>query len=539
MARDNAVAVNDVHSQLNPTTVARIVRPQTCRELCTLVGAAARTGTPLAVAGGRHAMGAQQFAIGNTLVDASSLNRVLSFDPHAGLIEVESGIQWPALVRLLHDRQPTGQPAPGWAIAQKQTGADRLSLGGALSANVHGRGLTMKPFVADVESFVLIAADGSPRTCSRSENPDYFRLAAGGYGLFGLVYSIKLRLARRRKLRRVVTELTSDALPSAFDRRIAEGFLYGDFQFAIDDRSGDFLRRGVFSCYQPVDDATPMPADPRELSPAAWCDLIHLAHADKAAAYRQYADYYLSTSGQLYWSDLHQLSTYIDDYHAALRLSPASHRSSEVITELYVPRHKLTPFLDALAAELRTRRADVIYGTVRLIERDDETFLPWATQRSACVVLNLHVDHAPAPLARAADAFRGLIDVAIAFGGSYYLTYHKWATPEQVETCYPQFRRFLALKREYDPSEVFQSDWYRHYRATFALGPMRSAAIADAEINSPASARIPPTFRADRCLPSRAPRSGQKQPTFTSAPDCCRPAPRRRLRRCDGPRPPR
>jgi hypothetical protein len=26
----------------------------------------------------------------------------------------------------------------------------------------------------------------------------------------------------------------------------------------------------------------------------------------------------------------------------------------------------------------------------------------------------------------------------------------------------------LRLKREHDPGEVFQSDWYRHYREMFA-----------------------------------------------------------------------
>lgn len=40
-------------------------------------------------------------------------------------------------------------------------------------------------------------------------------------------------------------------------------------------------------------------------------------------------------------------------------------------------------------------------GTIRLIERDDETFLAWARQPYACVIFNLHVVHTaeawPAP----------------------------------------------------------------------------------------------------------------------------------------------
>ena len=66
-----------------------------------------------------------------------------------------------------------------------------------------------------------------------------------------------------------------------------------------------------------------------------------------------------------------------------------------------------------------------------------------------------------------AQAFRALIDLAIARGGSYYLTYHRFATRAQVTKCHPQFAPFLALKSKYDPTDRFQSDWYRHYRAVF------------------------------------------------------------------------
>ena len=63
-----------------------------------------------------------------------------------------------------------------------------------------------------------------------------------------------------------------------------------------------------------------------------------------------------------------------------------------------------------------------------------------------------------------------LIDRARERGGSYFLTYHRWARKEQVEDCYPQFRDFLRLKRQYDPTSVFESDWYRHHLALLDEG---------------------------------------------------------------------
>jgi hypothetical protein len=117
---------------------------------------------------------------------------------------------------------------------------------------------------------------------------------------------------------------------------------------------------------------------------------------------------------------------------------------------------------------LRERKANVIYGTVRLIEQDEETFLAWARKPYACVIFNLHIEHTPEAVTSAADAFRALIDLGIQHGGSYYLTYHRWARRDQIERCYPQMREFLSQKLRHDPGELFQSNWYRHYRRIFA-----------------------------------------------------------------------
>jgi FAD/FMN-containing dehydrogenase len=141
-----------------------------------------------------------------------------------------------------------------------------------------------------------------------------------------------------------------------------------------------------------------------------------------------------------------------------------------MITEIYVPRRSLFDFLEEARLDLRKQSANVIYGTIRLIEQDDESFLRWAREPFACVIFNLHVTHDSTGLENAARAFRGLIDLAIRHRGSYYLTYHRFATKEQVEACYPQFKEFLQSKLLYDPNEVFQTNWYRHYKMMFGIG---------------------------------------------------------------------
>ena len=462
--------VNDIQSQLNATRVDRIQRPESFDGLLEVIRGARAERKGISIAGGRHAMGGQQFGAGTVLVDMGGMNRVLGFDQDKGEIDVEAGIQWPALIDYLVASQ-RGRDQQ-WGIIQKQTGADRFSIGGALGANVHGRGLRMKPFIADVESFVLLDAVGISRRCDRRENTELFRLAIGGYGLLGIIASVRLRLAPRRKLRRVVELLQVEDLMPAFEERIANGFLYGDFQFSTDRDSDDFLRKGVFSCYQPVDNRTPVPDGQMELSEKDWRELIYLLHTNPRRAFERYSMFYLASSGQIYWSDTHQLSYYIDNYHQWLdQKLGAPDKATEIITEIYVPRPALARFMADVRKDFRDNTVEMIYGTIRLVEKDDESFLAWAREPYACVIFNLHTVHTPQGLERSGRDFRRLIDLAIRYGGSYYLTYHRFASRKQVETCYPQFPQFLGLKRKYDPEERFQSDWYRHYKAMFADVP--------------------------------------------------------------------
>ena len=129
--------------------------------------------------------------------------------------------------------------------------------------------------------------------------------------------------------------------------------------------------------------------------------------------------------------------------------------------------------MKAAATGLKERDANVVYGTVRLIEQDDESALAWARKPWASVIFNLHTEHTPDGIRKSQEQFRHLIDLAAERGGSYYLTYHRWADKDQVQRAHPALEGVLAKKLQYDPQERFQSDWYRHYREMF--GPTSDA----------------------------------------------------------------
>ncbi|MFL6281396.1 MAG: FAD-dependent oxidoreductase [Vicinamibacterales bacterium] len=457
--------------------MSRVVQIESIQELQQVVRTAVATGQQISIAGGRHSMGGQQFGTGTLLLDMTPMCRVIDLDSERGIVLVEGGIQWPQLVTHL---LWSGANQPGqWGIIQKQTGADRLTIGGALAANIHGRGLCLRPIIGDVESFDLVDATGALLHCSRTENPELFSLAIGGYGLFGVIARISLRLTRRHKVERRVSIANVDDLPDLFKKRIADGFEYGDFQFATSPASEEFLRSGVFSCYRPVADDRSIPDNQLELTDADWGRLLWLAHVDKSAAFAEYARYYMSTDRQVYWSDTHQLASYTDGYHDSIdQRREAAVKGSEMISELYVRRSDLPAFMRTARDEARRHDMNIIYGTIRLIEQDTESVLAWAREPWACIVFNLHVDHCPAGIQKAKEDFGRLIDCAAESGGSYYLTYHRWATREQIERCHPRLREFLDRKREYDPKALFTSDWYEHHVRLLGARDRRQRTVA-------------------------------------------------------------
>jgi hypothetical protein len=116
---------------------------------------------------------------------AAGLDRILRWDAARALIEVQSGTAW----RALAARLAPSAPALEACIAQ---GGLRGTVGEALSTNAPGP--DGRPLVALVEAATLVTPDGELQCVSRTRNADLFALAVGGHGLFGLTYSISLRV---------------------------------------------------------------------------------------------------------------------------------------------------------------------------------------------------------------------------------------------------------------------------------------------------------------------------------------------------------
>src|SRR6266852_2842225 len=83
------ILVNDIHSQLNSTRVVGISQPRSLEDVQNIVRNARKDRKVISVAGGRHAMGGQQFGTDALLIDVRKLSRVLNLDRKHGILEIE------------------------------------------------------------------------------------------------------------------------------------------------------------------------------------------------------------------------------------------------------------------------------------------------------------------------------------------------------------------------------------------------------------------------------------------------------------------
>lgn len=116
--------------------------------------------------------------------DAARLNRILGLDAQRGLLEVQGATAWARIAAELR---------PGDARAATAAAGTTLpNVGESLARNAPGP--DGQPAVKHVHSLTLVTPDGELRRLSRHREAELFSLVAGGFGLFGALYSVTLRI---------------------------------------------------------------------------------------------------------------------------------------------------------------------------------------------------------------------------------------------------------------------------------------------------------------------------------------------------------
>lgn len=138
--------------------------------------------------GAGFSFAAASFGSRTTSVEITAFDRVLDFDVQSGQVEVEAGITLGALFEFL---------APRGYYLPVQPGHHRITVGGCIAANVHGKNPARDgTFTAQVEGVRLFHPRHGCVELSRDIEPELFDATCGGLGLTGVIVSARLRALR-------------------------------------------------------------------------------------------------------------------------------------------------------------------------------------------------------------------------------------------------------------------------------------------------------------------------------------------------------
>jgi len=458
--RDDPLVRTDV-GRLAPARVARVDAARDVDQLQATVRNANARGLKVSISGSRHSQGGHTYVEGGVVLDMRAFNRVLAIDTAALTITVQSGATWDEVQRALAPR--------GLAIKVMQS-SNIFTVGGTLSADAHGRDLDVTQVVEVVERFRLLLANGDIVEVSRTSNPELFSLVIGGYGMYGVILDVTLRVTRDELYEQ--RALTLD---------------YKDFpRYFFDTVQRD--RQVVLMLARPSIDPDPL-SFLREMVVVTWRHAPpgargSFALTEEANVTRDRFFFGLSRTfawaKALRWSlqkkfELGAGEARIMSRNNAMRppLAPLefldyrSRRDTDIIQEYYVPVEHFVAFMDRFRQILVAGRMNVLSSTVRYVTPNATPALAYAPTHPAFAIIQMsNVGLSAAEQAHAASVTQQLVDAALEFGGTYYLTYQLYPTPPQLHRAYPRAGYAFERKRVYDPNEVFVSQFYAKYGHT-------------------------------------------------------------------------
>ena len=395
---------------------------------------------PIIARGSGLSYAAAAFVNGGTTVDMRQFDRILSYDDDTGRVEVEAGITLGALYDFLIARN---------RYLAVQPGHGNISVGGCVAADVHGKNPAKDgTFSAQVLSLRLYHPAHGLIEISGEQMSDVFDATCGGYGLTGIIISVRLATARLPGSALLVRALpVNDPAQGALVMR--EQAAKSDFTYSWHDffsKTGEGLVfTGSFSqtgTEQASRHRSRLSAKRRALLPFG----IHGAVAGRLQNKLFYALHKSWSSGRT--MELQKAIFPVQGKEAYFFAfgAPGFHEHQAIVPD---------PAFPAYIAEVR--RLAQKHGAVPIVLASGKSFaadsrLLRFTGAGTCFAVN--VPRTPES-GRLLDDLNSLV---VEMKGRPNVIKDSTLRRRTVAACYPEYGKFRELLRQWDPQRLFQSE---------------------------------------------------------------------------------
>jgi FAD-linked oxidoreductase len=325
---------------------------------------------------------------------------------------------------------------------------DRQTLAGVVGTGTHGTGPTLRSFSAEVAGFRLVLASGDVLNCSAAENGEIFAAGRCSLGMLGVMSEITMEVRPAYKLAEQNFLLPPDELFARLDELVAANRHFEFFWFPYADRA-------VCKSLNETDAEAPEPRSAeamRERGKKAGADAQTFAMINQTLPY---APFLLKPAHRLF-SQLMPGPAKVRWSHEIFP-SPRTVRFNEM--EYAVPREKGPDCLRELVAAIRARKINTGFPIeYRTVAADDVWLSPFYRRDSATIAVHQFHRVETAALFDTCEAIFRRYD-----GRPHWGKRHTRSAAE-VESLYPQYGAFRALRRRLDTNDKFLNS---HLHAIF------------------------------------------------------------------------
>ena len=340
------------------------------------------------------------------------------------------------------------------AISTKQE-FDNFTVGGSIAANIHGKSIDYGPIISHVLSLRLLKADGEIVTASRTQNPDLFTGVIGGYGLLGIVVDVTFQLVEDRVVEKSESVyMNTDALLKAYVERIRRdprntplcyGFFSSDCKlgfyvtYSYSDAAGSF-------------DLGALKRD--ETNPILFNIFAWLQRMFTFVRHRAF---------HTMWAGSANPETTLRSRRLLLWDNPPRAFKDMLLQKYYIPVDNFPGFVKKAGEILGSHGNDIklLTNHFRFMPANSEALLACSRQDVMCFLPCYFANKDDPGWVKIYESVSDeLVNACLDHGGSFYLTFIP-ATLAQTRRAYPNWDRFIALKKQYDPGEVFSSGFYQ------------------------------------------------------------------------------
>lgn len=453
--KPESLLINDV-TYIYPTYVKEIVKENQTQLLVETINDAKSDGLNVSIAGRQHSQGGHTYYDDAIFLDMKEYNKILDLDIERKIITVQSGATWEDIQEYIN---------PFNLSIKVMQSSNIFTIGGSLSSNVHGRDPNYGPIIETVESFRLLLENGTIVNVSREENNDLFRGVIGGYGLFGVILDVDLKLTDDVVYEKETKLMDYSKYYDFYEENIMNNSDIG-LHFArlsiVPDNT--FLKETYVTNYK-VTNSYPK-------------NIFELQEEENIA--RDKFFFGLSRKydwgKELRWYLQKKLEDNPDEIEIVSRnnamrppikfLEYHSSSNTDILQEYFVPRENFVSFIDDLRDIIIDEDINLLSVTIRYVPENTEGFLSYSKQDSFAVVLYVNQGISEKEKNKAENWTQKLVDLTIEKNGTYYLTYQLYPTQDQIRKVYPEIDEFFYQKKKYDPQEIFMNKFY----AKYALG---------------------------------------------------------------------